>query len=271
MAMIEAEPVVPSTTQPNLAIASLTIGELLPLTNATTVTQDAIAVILISTIPVIFQRSETNASTSSIHNLIFLPLSNAIAVAAPGVMLLCTPPVVASTSECNNRIHHQFHWLGFTIAVTNTLHFPLLLMMTISTSITSHSMTMIEAESVVPSTTQCNLAIASLVDAEPLPLSNVTPVAQDAAVHVLISTVPVVSQRFEGILTTSSIDQLIFFPLSNAITVAAPVVVLLCTPPVVAPTSESYNHSSFDLHLRLGSDFDTQGVHVVLPAPRPVV
>jgi len=115
--------------------------------------------------------------------------------------------------------------------------------MTISTSVTSHSMTMIEAESVVPSTTQCNLAIASLVDAEPLPLSNVTPVAQDATVHVLISTVPVVSQRFEGILTTSSIDQLVFFPLPNAITVAAPVVVLLCTPPVVAPTSESYNHT----------------------------
>jgi hypothetical protein len=143
--------------------------------------------------------------------------------------------------------------------------------MTISTSVTSHSMTMIEAESVVPSTTQRNLAIASLVDAEPLPLSNATPVAQDAVVVILISTVPVVFQRFEGILTTSSIDQLISFPLSNAITVAAPVVVLLCTPPVVAPTSESYNHSSFDLHLRLGSDFDTQGVHVVLPAPCPVV
>jgi len=55
MAMIEAEPVVPSTTQPNLAIASLTIGELLPLTNATTVTQDTVVVILISTVPVVSQ------------------------------------------------------------------------------------------------------------------------------------------------------------------------------------------------------------------------
>ena len=112
-------------------------------------------------------------------------------------------------------------------------------------------MAMIEAEPVVPSTTQPNLAIASLTIGELLPLTNATTVTQDATTVILISTIPVGSQRSEGILTTSSIEQLVFFPLPNAITVAAPVVVLLCTPPVVAPTSESYNHTIlwFDLWL----------------------
>jgi len=109
--VIHAISVVPSTTQCNQTTSGLNDTEFLPLTNATTVTQDAVVVILISTIPVVSQRFEGILTTSSIHNLISLPLSNAITVAAPGVVLLCTPPVVASTSECNNRIDHQFHWL----------------------------------------------------------------------------------------------------------------------------------------------------------------
>jgi len=207
-----------------------------------------------------------------VEYLIFLPLSNAIAVAAPGVMLLCAPAIVASSSYTNDGVLFRTIWPNsFTIAIAYAFDVKLFSAMTITIAVTADSVTVIHAISVVPSTTQCNQATSGLNDTEFLPLTNATTVTQDTVVVILISTVPVVSQRFEGILTTSSIDQLVFFPLPNAITVAAPVVVLLCTPPVVAPTSEGYNHSSFDLHLRLGSDFDTQGVHVVLPAPRPVV
>jgi len=195
MTTIEAESVVLSTTQCNLAIREFICPEPLPLSDATTVTQDSAVVIFISTIPVVSQRSETKLIVTYVEYLIFLPVSNAIAVAAPVVVLLCAPAIVASSSYTNDGVLFRTIWPNsLTIAIAYAFDVKLFLAMTITIAVTADSVTVIHAISVVPSTTQCNQATSGLNDTEFLPLTNATTVTQDTVVVILISTVPVVSQ-----------------------------------------------------------------------------
>jgi len=130
-----------------------------------------------------------------VEYLISFPLSNAITVAAPVVVLLCAPPVVASSSYADDGV--LFRTIlpkSLTIAIAYAFDVKLFLAMTITIAVTADSVTVIHAISVVPSTTQCNQATSGLNDTEFLPLTNATTVTQDTVVVILISTVPFVSQ-----------------------------------------------------------------------------
>merc|ERR1712167_276755 len=145
MSMIVAEPVSPSTSQPNAASPGLTIGKLLPSLNPRSVTADAVA--LVGTVSIASQAFEGNAVTL-LHHHKLLPLSNAITVAPPGVVLLCTPPVVASTSEGYNGVRLELDcWRCNASAITmaDTFHVEPRLVTTIPTLVACYSMSMIVA------------------------------------------------------------------------------------------------------------------------------
>jgi hypothetical protein len=128
-------------------------------------------------------------------------------------------------------------------------------------------MSMIVAVPVIPYTSQRNLATSSLMNPEHILSLNFMLATRDAVVPW--PAVSVVSQGFQGINSNTNTLQLELLPFLMMIAVALPGVSIVCTPPVVASTSEGYNHPSHNLYR--WCFFDTKSVDMVLPPSCPIV
>lgn len=206
VATVEAVLACPAAPQPHLTSTSLTIGEPFISPNTTRITPDLVAMWMVSAVLLESNTLEGNTPTTSIHDLVLLPLLNMSPVAIQTVFR-CTPATVPATSDSNYRIDHNLDWCSSS-AVLQTLHFVFPVLERTRCLVTSYTVAFIPAEPTLPATHDRNLVATSLLKAELLPLVEVTTVTDNAGMVVLICTEPLIVQASQAEMSTTSINNL---------------------------------------------------------------
>jgi len=250
VAMVSTVPACPATPQPHLTSTSLTVGETFVSPNTTRSTPDLVAMWMVSAVPVESKTLEGNAPTTSIHDLVLLPLVDVTTVALQTVFS-STPAGVLATSDSNYRIGHNFDWCSSS-AVLQALHFEFPVLEQIELLVASYTVAFISAEPTLPATRDRNLVATGLHKSELLPLVEVTTVANNAGMVVLICTEPLIVQASQAKKSTTSINDLELVSIVGLVvsSPSAGIAIPLISCPAVAVTActlEGYNRSSHHL------------------------